>query len=117
MSDDLIDRLATYIMAHGGAGRHDLLIDLGEHKKQIKETEYDLRAAWWHNHGCPFEAQYGDDGEMSCGGCLGDFLRMPIDQLRKHVFTQRMKRASEFFFSEEGKRLINDLTKLMDGAS
>lgn len=40
-----------------------------------------VREWLWLNHGCTFQALYGDDGEMQCGGCRRDFKRDPLDEL------------------------------------
>ena len=53
-----------------------------------------LRRELWMNHGCPFAALYGDDGEMQCGQCLVDFKRMPIADLVQKIADQRLTRAA-----------------------
>lgn len=47
--------------------------------------ELTLRRLLWLRHGCPFEALYGDDGEMQCNavGCRIDFLRATPDQIEQ----------------------------------
>jgi hypothetical protein len=58
--------------------------------------EQQLRKEWWLNHGCPFSALYGDDGEMQCSACAPtwDFRRTPLEQLREHVGKQRILNAA-----------------------
>ena len=61
--------------------------------KQSAFIESALRRELWINHGCPFAALYGDDGEMQCGQCLIDFKRMPIADLVQKIADQRLTRA------------------------
>jgi hypothetical protein len=49
-----------------------------------------LRREWWLNHGHPYPALYGDDGEMQCAACPMDYKRKPLDELSLHVFQIRM---------------------------
>lgn len=63
-------------------------------REQIRETEKDLRYELWLHHGHPFQALYGDDGEMQCGMCPADFKRMPLDELRELVRVRRMEAAA-----------------------
>lgn len=58
-------------------------------------VEAELRREWWLNHGHPFPALYGDDGEMQCSRCPADFKRQPIAELRALVSEARMQRAAE----------------------
>ena len=44
-------------------------------------SEREWRTLLWTAHGCPTAALYGDDGEMSCGSCGVDFLRMTPAQI------------------------------------
>lgn len=60
-----------------------------EYRTRAEAAEAELRMTWWMNHGCRPSAQYGDDGEMSCGCCAIDFKRMPLDEIR-----ERMQNAS-----------------------
>ena len=48
-------------------------------------AEAALRREWWMNHGHPFAALYGDDGEMQCAACPADFKRQSIDELHEYV--------------------------------
>lgn len=57
------------------------------------EVEMELRREWWLNHG--HSGLYGDDGEMQCGRCPADFLRQPLDELRKAVGIARMQRTAD----------------------
>ena len=51
-----------------------------------RETE--VRQILWTNHGCPFSALYGDDGEMQCNdlSCRLDFKREPLPALLVKLF-------------------------------
>jgi hypothetical protein len=51
---------------------------------ELVKLQTRLRREWWNNHGCK-DFRYGDDGEMQCSGCGGDFLRQPFDELEAHV--------------------------------
>jgi hypothetical protein len=57
---------------------------LTEAEAELVKLQARLRHEWWNNHGCK-DFRYGDDGEMQCHGCGGDFLRMPFDELEAHV--------------------------------
>lgn len=59
------------------------------------DVERLLRLEWWSNHGCPVGSRYGDDGELSCGGCGLDFKRMPLEDLYVRVGAARAKVAAE----------------------
>ena len=62
-------------------------------KSQGPQSQVWLRTEWWGNHGCPIGAHYGDDGEMQCGACATDFLRMDIQELRARVSNLRLAAA------------------------
>ena len=48
-----------------------------------QDSEKLVRERLWINHGCPFHALYGDDGEMQCNAesCRLDFKREPLPSL------------------------------------
>lgn len=50
-------------------------------QEQREPFEATFRKGLWVNHGCPFAALYGDDGEMQCGSCRIDFKREPLAEL------------------------------------
>jgi hypothetical protein len=58
--------------------------------------EQQLRSEWWLNHGCPWRALYGDDGEMQCNalGCMKDFKHEPLEQLWEYVSQRRSHRVT-----------------------
>jgi hypothetical protein len=49
------------------------------------DSERRVREGWWLNHGHPISDLYGDDGEMQCGACRLDFLRMTLAELAAHL--------------------------------
>lgn len=61
--------------------------------------EQKYRAHLWVNHGCPFGALYGDDGEMQCHGI--DFKRMPLEDLERHLYERKL--AALAAAEEEGQ--------------
>ena len=50
------------------------------------------RRLLWLRHGCPREALYGDDGEMSCGRCCIDFARMTPSEV-EGMWWKEIKRS------------------------
>jgi hypothetical protein len=62
--------------------------------EELGRAEALLRREWALNHGCDPIALYGDDGELSCAGCITDFRRMAIGDLRSRVTGLRLQRIS-----------------------
>lgn len=54
--------------------------EAGQHHASVV-ADLTLRHLLWLRHGCPSHALYGDDGEMSCGQCVIDFLRWSPEQI------------------------------------
>lgn len=50
------------------------------------------RRLLWLRHGCPREALYGDDGELSCGRCCIDFARMTAGEVESMWWEELMRR-------------------------
>ena len=63
--------------------------------KGIVEEQSLLREFLWINHGCPFPALYGDDGEMQCGKCRLDFKRQPVAELIDHIRGSRIEEMEQ----------------------
>lgn len=95
----------------------------------MTSSEETLRRMLWLMHGCPINALYGDDGEMSCSKCAIDFKRDPVPtienklralaekQLQKHIDGQ-VKATLELRSVQEILELIEQLKpKLLDGSS
>lgn len=54
-----------------------------------------LRERWWLSHGCGIVALYGDDGEMQCNACMGDFKRDTVAELERKVTAAAVIRCEE----------------------
>ena len=54
-----------------------------------------LRRLLWLRHGCPTGVLYGDDGEMQCGACIIDFLRMSAEALEEAFHRQTMRKLAQ----------------------
>ena len=81
----------------------ELLAELVRASDEKDEIERLLREEWWLNHGHPFHALYGDDGEMACNACPADFKREPFDSLREKVRAARLERAASVAREEASK--------------
>jgi hypothetical protein len=59
--------------------------------------ERQFRESLWINHGCPFSALYGDDGEMQCNAndCRIDFKKMPLAELCVLLMARRRLHAGK----------------------
>jgi len=55
--------------------------------REMTATERKLRQTLWLNHGCNqgFGDLYGDDGELQCHKCGGDFLRQSLSCLADNI--------------------------------
>ncbi len=59
-----------------------------------------LRQLLWVWHGCPFEARYGDDGEMQCQGVpdghgVIDFKRDPVTLIQDMLQAPSLRYVAE----------------------
>lgn len=61
--------------------------------KNVAKQELGWRKMLWLSHGCPFEALYGDDGEMHCVECRIDFKRDSPEYVAE-VWEQRGAKGS-----------------------
>lgn len=69
-----------------------------------KEDEGILRQLLWLNHGCGINALYGDDGEMQCGDCGFDFVRMSASELEAAFIKRGLARHKAAQERKSGKR-------------
>lgn len=54
----------------------------------MTNTERELRELLWLHHQCSGKSLsniYGDDGEMQCSNCGGDFLRQSLQRLAENI--------------------------------
>jgi hypothetical protein len=54
----------------------------------MTDRERNLRERLWLNHGCDDDSTrhlYGDDGELQCHKCGGDFLRQSLTCLADNI--------------------------------
>lgn len=69
-----------------------------------KKDEEILRQLLWLNHGCDINTLYGDDGEMQCGSCGFDFVRMSAPELEAAFIKRGLARYKAAQGGKSGKR-------------
>lgn len=76
--------------------------------QEQEQAEQTIRAGLWVNHGCPFAALYGDDGEMQCNQitCRIDFKREPLPALLTRLFAMGRLHAGILEESEAHAALV-----------